>query len=67
MKSRLQELGFLPKDGSSIEGATSMRFDISEFVPAMTVLDGTGNCDFRLTVSDAAGTTVKTLMFNVVH
>lgn len=67
MKSRLQELGFLPKDGSSIEGATSMRFDISEFIPAMTALDGTGNCDFRLTVTDASGTTEKTLMFNVVH
>ncbi len=67
MKSRLQELGFLPKDGSSIEGATSMRFDISEFIPAMSALDGTGNCDFRLTVTDASGTTEKTLMFNVVH
>lgn len=67
MKSRLQELGFLPKDGSSIEGATLMKFDISEFIPAMTALNGTGNCDFKLTVTDASGTIEKTLMFNVVH
>lgn len=67
MKEQLQNLGFLPKDGSSIEGATSMTFDISEFIPAMTALNGTGNCDFKLTVTDAFGTTEKTLMFNVAH
>lgn len=67
MKVRLQELGFLPKDGSSIEGKTDMTFDISEFIPAMCVLDGTGHCDFKVIVTDAAGTAEQTLMFNVVH
>lgn len=67
MESRLRELGFLPKDGSTIQGATAIRFDISEFIPAMTVLPGAGNCDFKLIVTDASGTTEKTLMFNVVH
>lgn len=67
MKSRLQELGFLPSDGSSLEGATQAKFDISEFIPAMTALDGTGDCDFRLTVTDASGTTEKTMKFHVVH
>lgn len=67
MEARLKELGFLPSDGSSLEGATRAQFDISEFIPAMTALDGTGNCDFRLKISDASGTTEKTMMFNVIH
>ena len=67
MKARLQELGFLPGDGSSLEGATQVQFDISEFIPAMTALDGTGDCDFRLKITDASGTTEKTMMFHVVH
>lgn len=67
MEARLKELGFLPSDGSSLEGATRAQFDISEFIPAMTALDGTGNCDFRLKITDASGTTEKTMMFNVIH
>lgn len=67
MAAMLREFGFLPSDGSSLEGAREVRFDITDFIPAMTALGGTGDCDFRITVGDASGTTVKTLMFTVVH
>lgn len=67
MENRLRELGFLPKDGGSIEGATDMTFDITEFIPAMCVLPGKGNCDFRLEVTDASGTKEASLMFDVAQ
>lgn len=66
MAAMLREFGFLPAEGS-LEGATEARFDVTEFIPAMTSLGGTGDCDFRITVGDASGTTVKTLMFHVTH
>lgn len=54
----LSGLGF--KNGPEVDGQTDCNFDISNFVPMMIAL---GACDhkFHLTVSDAEGTTEKTL------
>ncbi|MEG1612097.1 MAG: DUF4493 domain-containing protein [Alistipes sp.] len=64
MKQKLQQLGFLPADGSSIEGLKETSFDISTFIPLLGML-GTGDSDFKLTVTDASGTAIQTLMYTV--
>ena len=62
MKTALSGLGF--KVGSAVEGATSVTFDITQFMPALALL-GSGNSDFELKVTDASGTNTKTLKVKV--
>ncbi|MEG1405634.1 MAG: hypothetical protein RSC34_03370, partial [Alistipes sp.] len=66
METQLKNLGFLPKDGTGVAGKNKLTFDISDFVPAMTGLGGSGNCDFKIEVTDASGTTTETIMLTVV-
>ncbi len=58
MATKLDDLGF-PVEGD-VEGATSMVVDITQFMPALAIL-GAGNTDFVLSVSDASGTTTRTI------
>lgn len=62
MNEALRSLGFKTKD--EVVGAMSLSFDISQFMPLLWMV-APGNTDFRLTVTDASGTTVKTIMLNV--
>lgn len=45
-------------------GKKSLTFDISSFMPMLTVL-GPGNSDFKLTVIDASGSVSKTIQLYV--
>lgn len=58
----LDFLGF--PTGAQVEGQTSMVFDITSFMP-MLVAVGSGNSDFVLNVTDAGGTTSRTLQVKV--
>ena len=59
----LQGLGF--PTGTNVQGQKSLSFDISSFMELLTMLNQEGNCDFKLTVSDASGTNIKTIQLNV--
>lgn len=52
----LEGLGF----PINVGGKKDAHFDITDFMPLLTVL-GPGNHNFKLTIKDASGTTVKTL------
>ena len=58
----LTNLGF--PTGSAVAGKKSLTFDISSFMPMLTVL-GPGNSDFKLTVIDASGSGSKTIQLYV--
>ena len=59
-KEPLERLGF--PTGEKVVGQTSVSFDISDFMPLIPLL-GTGDSDFRLTVTDNEGqTTVASIM-----
>ena len=59
-KEPLEGLGF--PTGEKVVGQTSVSFDISPFMPLIPLL-GTGDSDFRLTVTDNEGqTTVASIM-----
>ena len=58
----LTNLGF--PTGSAVAGKKSLTFDISSFMPMLTVL-GPGNSDFKLTVIDASGSVSKTIQLYV--
>jgi len=59
-KEPLEGLGF--PTGEKVVGQTSVSFDISDFMPLIPLL-GTGDSDFRLTVTDNEGqTTVASIM-----
>ncbi|MFR9534681.1 MAG: DUF4493 domain-containing protein [Rikenellaceae bacterium] len=51
--------------GDSIEGATELEFNITEFMPALAAF-GTGETTFELVVSDALGTTVRQIKLKVL-
>lgn len=59
----LKNFGF--PTGSKITGSKSISFDISDFMGLLTLLNKEGNCDFRLNVTDASGTTTKTIQLYV--
>ena len=63
-KTQLENLGF--PTGDAVRGQKHISFDISSFMGMLSMLNKEGNCDFRLTVTDAAGTTVKTIQLYVV-
>lgn len=50
--------------GDAVSGQKALEFDISDFMPMLEVL-GPGNSDFKLTVTDAGGTTSRTIQVNV--
>lgn len=50
--------------GDQVKGQRAMVFDITEFMP-MLVVAGSGDSHFVLEVTDAGGTTTKTLMLRV--
>lgn len=56
----LQDLGFLKPGVTSLKGEKDVELSITDFLPLLTIL-GEGTHQFRLTVTDANGTTVKTL------
>lgn len=60
MKLALESLN-LPT-GSDVKGKTSLSIDISQFVPLLGIY-GAGDHKFVVTVTDANGTTVRTLHF----
>ena len=62
-EEKLQGLGF--PTGTNVQGQKSLSFDISSFMELLTMLNQEGNCDFKLTVSDASGTNIKTIQLNV--
>lgn len=63
MAATLLDLGF--PVGDQIKGATELVFDITEFMTPLAAL-GTGTSDFKLSVTDNAGTTIRTIMLNTV-
>ncbi len=63
MAATLADLGF--PVGDEVEGATALIFDITSFMPLLAMM-GEGTSDFKLDVSDASGTTTRTLMVNSV-
>lgn len=63
MSKALAGLGF--PVGSELQGSTYVQVDITQFMPALSVL-GAGHTDFKLTVGDAAGVTTKTIQVNAV-
>lgn len=63
MASALKSLGF--PVGSDLMGSTYIQVDITEFMPALSIL-GAGHTDFKLTVGDASGVTSKTIQLNAV-
>ena len=52
--------------GSEITGSKSVKFDITSFMSLLSMLNKEGNCDFKLSVTDETGVTVKTIQLNVV-
>lgn len=64
MNDFLVQLQFPTKD--NVEGKNDVEFDISQFMSMLAGLGKSGNCDFRLTVSDSEGTTAKAIQLNVV-
>ena len=63
-QTQLGNLGF--PTGDAVKGQKHISFDISSFMAMLSMLNKEGNCDFRLTVTDASGTTVKTIQLYVV-
>lgn len=63
MLSTLQALGLLKEGQESLEGETIVDFDITGFMGMLTAVQGEHH--FVLTVGDAEGETVKTLILNV--
>lgn len=63
-KTQLENLGF--PTGDAVTGSRRVSFDITGFMDLLTLLNREGNCDFRLTVTDASGTTTKTIQLHVV-
>lgn len=63
-ESNLAGLGF--PTGDEVKGEKHISFDISSFMGMLSMLNKEGNCDFRLSVTDASGTTVKTIQLKVV-
>lgn len=53
----LRDLGFPVKVG----GFSEVKFDITSFIPMLCILGSDGHHEFTLTVTDANGTTTKTL------
>lgn len=64
MDDMLGTLGF--PTGDAVKGKTSLPLDISEFMTPLTVL-GVGKSEFELVVTDASGTTTRTISINVVE
>ena len=62
-QTALEGLGF--PTGANVQGQQSLSFDISSFMELLTMLNQEGNCDFKLTVTDASGTNVKTIQLYV--
>ncbi len=63
-EAKLQGLGF--PTGAGITENKSLSFDITGFMSMLTLMNKAGNCDFRLTVTDASGTNTKTIQLYVV-
>lgn len=61
---QLQGFGF--PTGDEVTGHKTVAFDITDFMDLLTLLNREGNCDFRLTVTDASGTNTKTIQLYVV-
>lgn len=57
-KEPLESLKF--PTGDAVAGQKVLEFDISDFMPLLDVL-GPGNSDFKLTVTDAGGVTIRTI------
>lgn len=64
MEKTLSDLQF-PVGEEAIEGATTLKFDITSFMPLLASL-GSGETDFELWVSDATGTTIRKIMLTTV-
>ena len=62
-QTALEGLGF--PTGANVQGQQSLSFDISGFMSLLSMLNKKGNCDFKLTVTDASGTNVKTIQLYV--
>ena len=62
-REKLQNFGFPTDD--DITGTDKVSFDITNFMDLLSMLNKEGDCDFRLTVGDAAGTVVKTIQLHV--
>ena len=62
-QSKLEEFGF--PTGAAVSGQKTLSFDISGFMDLLSLLNKEGNCDFRLTVTDASGTNTKTIRLYV--
>lgn len=58
LQETLEELGF--PTGDKVRGQTLCEFDISDFLPLLTLL-GEGTHKFNLTITDAGGTTKATI------
>lgn len=63
MEESLRNLGFPVKD--EVANQKSLLFDITTFMPMISALNRAGYCNFKLTVTDASGTNVKTIKLNV--
>lgn len=62
MAVALSNLGF--PTGDQVK-TTALSFDISQFMPMLADLNFGGDCNFKLTVTDASGTNAKTIMVYV--
>ncbi len=66
MEDVLKELGF--PTGDDIKGQTSLVFDISQFMPLLAMVSAVGDeTDFKITLGDASGEVIETLMVKVVE
>ncbi len=63
MDTALHNLGFKTKD--EVRGAKELQFNISKFIPMLTMLNIPGPVDFKLTVTDGEGSVAKTVMLTV--
>ncbi len=64
MEGALNGLGF--PTGGDVTSSKVVRFDITGFMGLLSALQTAGDCDFRLSVTDASGTTVRTVQLDVV-
>ena len=62
-QSKLEGFGF--PTGAAVSGQPTLSFDLSGFMDLLSLLNKEGNCDFRLTVTDASGTNTKTIRLYV--
>lgn len=65
MLGALNGLGFIPDGETSLGGKSEVAFDISKFMTPLSLF-GNQTHQFRFTVSDANGTTEKTLVLRMV-